>query len=169
MLGSDIKPSTNCATIANKTTEVEITIKYPSKTVRHILDVQYELLAKALLYDPPLRVATAVMKCPQICKYVVSKVFDNLGKEVSGLCLSKKPSLLRDTNKEHLTNFKLESLGKEWKTRAPLFYLFIITSSVKKTKANSPWLPSMSLAGSILLKQRDGKMNEDVFKRYVCL
>ena len=99
------------------------------------------------------------MKCPQICKSVVSKVFGNLGKEVSGLCSSKKPSLLRNTNKEHLTNFKLESLGEEWKPRAPLFYSFIMTSSAKKTKANSLWLPSMSLAGSNLLKQSVGKMN----------
>lgn len=144
----------------NKSTEVEITIKYPSRTVRKVLDQRYESLAKALFYGQPSRIATAVMKCTQVCKFVVSKVFDTLAKEVSGLCSRKNPSILRKTNKNDLVNFKLESLGEEWKKRAPLFYSFLLTSSVTKRKASSTlWLPSMSLAGSILLKQRNGQMN----------
>jgi hypothetical protein len=99
------------------------------------------------------------MKCAHVCKFVVSKVLDRLAKEVSGLCSRKNPSVLRKTDKEYLTNFKLESLGEEWKNRAPLFYSFLRTCSLKKTNENSLWLPSMSLAGSILLKQRDGNMN----------
>jgi hypothetical protein len=89
------------------------------------------------------------MKCQRVCEFVVSKVFDKLAKEVSGLCSGKNPSILRKTNKDDLVNFKLESLGEEWKNRAPLFYSFLVTSSVTKQKAGS-WLPSMSLAGSIL-------------------
>ena len=41
--------------------EVEVTIKYQSKTVRQVLDKQYEAMAKALLYRSPLRIATAVV------------------------------------------------------------------------------------------------------------
>ena len=40
------------------------------------------------------------------------------------LCSQKNSSLLRKTSKEDLIKFKLESLGEEWKTRAPLFHSF---------------------------------------------
>ena len=101
-----------------------------------------------------------VVKCPEVCDLFVSKILSKLGDGVSALCSRKNPSLLRKTNKEDLINFKPESLGKEWKTRAPLFHSFLMAASVKKEKVkSSSWLPSMSLAGSILLKQRKGAMN----------
>ena len=87
-------------------------------------------------------------------------MLSKLGDEVSMLCSRKKPSLLRKTNKEDLVNFKLESLGEEWKTRVLLFHSFLMAASVKKEKVkSSSWIPSMSLAGLILLKQRNGAMN----------
>ena len=70
---------------SDQTTVVEITIKYPCKTVRKVLDKQNESLAKALVYSSPLRIATAVMKCAHVGKFVASKVLDKLGKEVSAV------------------------------------------------------------------------------------
>lgn len=76
--------SSNAATF----TSVDVTIKYPSKTVNRTLAKDYETIAKALTFGPPQRLAKAVLKCKLLSKHV------NLLSE-SGLCSRKTPSLLR--------------------------------------------------------------------------
>ena len=75
-----------------------------------------------------------------------------------GLCSKNNPSLLRKSSKEGLTDFDLQHVCEEWKVRAPLFYSFLTSACNKRTKASS-WLGSVAVAGSILLKQRNEKMD----------
>ena len=42
---------------------------------------------------------------------------------------------------------------------APIFYAFLMTCASSQKQNNLEWLPSVSVAGSILLKQRNPHMN----------
>ena len=70
-----------------------------------------------------------------------------------------KLSLLRKTGKEDLAKFDLENVCKEWRERAPLFYSFLLTSAANKNTKSCLWLGSVSLAESVLLKQRNCEMS----------
>ena len=142
--------SSNAATF----TSVDVTIKYPSKTVNRTLAKDYETIAKALTFGPPQRLAKAVLKCKLLSKHV------NLLSE-SGLCSRKTPSLLRKCGKEDLENFKFQSLCDEWRERSPLFFSFLMTCCISGRSRDQAvkWLPSAVVAGSVLLKQRNQEMN----------
>ena len=142
--------SSNAATF----TSVDVTIKYPSKTVNRTLAKDYETIAKALTFGPPQRLAKAVLKCKLLSKHV------NLLSE-SGLCSRKTPSLLRKCGKEDLENFKFQSLCDEWRERSPLFFSFLMTCCISGHSRDQAvkWLPSAVVAGSVLLKQRNQEMN----------
>jgi len=81
-----------------------------------------------------------------------------LAKECIDLCSKKKPSLLRSSGPEEMLNFSLSKLCKEWKERAPLFYSFLMTCATGKDK-KIDWFPSVAVAGSALLKERNMHMN----------
>ena len=115
--------SSNAATF----TSVDVTIKYPSKTVNRTLAKDYEAIAKALTFGPPQRLAKAVLKCKLLSTHVIESVLNLLSNEVSGLCSRKTPSLLRKCGKEDLANFKFQSLCYEWRERSPLFFSFLMT------------------------------------------
>ena len=137
---------------------VKITVNHPSKTVTKILDNTYETLGKSLFYGPPSRIATAVMNCLPLREEIIRKVLDVVAKEVSDLCSTSNPSILRKCSKEDLVKFDLQKLCEEWSQRAPVFYSFLLTSS-SKNSANVNWRPSVAVSGSILLKERNSHMN----------
>ena len=139
---------------------VKISVNYPSmrKPVNKVLSKEYEALGKALVHGPPSRIATAVMKCTPLTHLVIEKVLRLLKTEVGDLCSKKKPSLLRNCTKEALTTFGFEELCREWSERAPVFYSFLLTAC-STGNSRITWLPSMAIAGSILLKQRNPHMN----------
>jgi hypothetical protein len=138
---------------------VKLSVDYPSKTVNKTLKNEYETLGKALAHGPPQRIAKAVLKCKPLTKFVIENVLRLITTEVYGLCSRKNPSLLRKTGKEAIVNFNFESLCDEWKERAPIFYSFLMTVGVSKVTKDAKWLPSVALAGSVLLKQRNSQMN----------
>ncbi len=55
-----------------------------------------------------------------------------------------------------MVNFSFESVCEEWKTKAPIFYAFLMTVANSK---DATWLPSVAVAGAVLLKQRNTRMN----------
>ena len=70
-----------------------------------------------------------------------------------------KTTAFRANTKEGITQFDFKKLCLEWKARAPIFYAFLMTCARTK-KQNQPELgPSVSVAGSILLKPRNPHMN----------
>ncbi|XP_078368340.1 uncharacterized protein LOC144652200 [Oculina patagonica] len=150
------KSNQSKATETATETAVKLSIVYPSKPVNKTLTREYEALGKGL----PSRIATAVMKCAPLTNLVIAKVLRLLKTEVGDLCSKKNPSLLRNCTQEALTNFDFEGLCNEWKKRAPIFYSFLLTACTTGPSQNTTtWLPSMAVAGSILLKQRNPHMN----------
>ena len=142
-----------------ETTTVKLSVNYPSKTVNRTLPQEYEALGKALIHGPPSRIATAVLKCAPVSPLLIEKVLRILKTEVGDLCSRKNPSLLRKCAKDDLVNFDFEKVCNEWKQRAPTFYSFLLTACTGQHQHQITWLPSMAIAGSILLKQRHPQMN----------
>lgn len=140
-------------------TKVKLVVEYPSKTFNKSLDPDLEALGKALAHGPPSRIAKAAIKCRSIQKQLIEQVLRIVSGEVNSLCSRKNPSLLRKSGKEDLQNYDMEKLCDEWKDRAPVFYSFLLTSCTSKSSKHVKWFPSVALAGSILLKQRNNHMS----------
>lgn len=156
---SSTQKTSNQSKASIENTTVKLSVSYPSKTVNKTLPKDYEALGKSLIHGPPSRIATAVLKCAPLTHLVIEKVLRLLKAEVGDLCSKKNPSSLRNCTKEALINFDLEKLCNEWKERAPLFYSFLLTVTSGKSQKSTTWFPSMAVAGSILLKQRNPQMN----------
>jgi hypothetical protein len=67
--------------------------------------------------------------------------------------------MLRKTSKADLEKFDLKLLCNEWREKAPLFYSILMTVSANKRTKGSLWFGSVAIAGSVLLKQKNEKMN----------
>ena len=143
----------------DKETKVHLTVEYASKTIRKELKDDYAVLGKAVVHGSPQRIARAVLKNEKLKKFIIEKVLQLMALQVNGLCSRKHPSLLRAATKEGLAEFDLKKLCFEWKERAPIFYAFLMTCASSKGNNNPEWFPSVSVAGSILLKQRNSHMS----------
>ena len=157
----DLSMSTKTSTPNSKAvnTSVSVCIKNPSKTVNKTVQLDYESITKALVFGSPQRIAKAVIKCKLLKKSVIESVLSLVSSEVNGLCSRSNPSILRKCDRENIANFNLQSLLQEWKARAPVFYSFLLTCSNCKLMKTCSFLPSVALAGSVLLKQRNSQMN----------
>ena len=145
-------------TVRNET-KVKVSVEYPSKPANKTLEPCYEALGKALVHGPPERIARAVVKCEPVFNIVIKHVLHKVLTEVNGLCSRKNPSILRKAGKEDLKYFSMQSMCQEWKERAPIFYAFLMTVALSNGTKDASWLPSVAVAGSILLKQRSRHMN----------
>ena len=142
-----------------KQTKVFLTVRYPSKTVRKELTDDFETLGKAIAHGSPQRIAKAALKIVTLKKHILEKVLKLLTLQVSGLCSRRNPSMLRAKTKEDFASFEFQNLCIEWKEKVPLFYAFLMTVATFKNKNDQQWFPSVAIAGSILLKQRNSRMN----------
>lgn len=141
-------------------TKTKVVVEYPSKTVNKTLSGEMEPIVKALAHGPPSRIAKTVLKCKTLRTEIISQVLRVVASEMNELCSKKNPSILRKTSKDDLINFDMKNLCDEWKERAPVFYSFLLTcSSSKNTSSTANWFPSIAIAGSVLLKQRNSHMN----------
>ena len=142
-----------------KETKVHLTVKYPSKTIRKELKDDYAVLGKVIVHGCPQQIARAALKNEALKKFIVENVLQLMTFQVNGLCSRRQPSMLIATTKEEIEEFDFKKLCFEWKERAPLFYAFLMTCASSKRQDNHEWLPSVSVAGSILLKQQNSHMN----------
>lgn len=141
-------------------TATKVVVEYPSKTVNKTLSGDMEPIVKALAHGPPSRIAKTVLKCKTLRTEIICQVLRIVASEMNQLCSKKNPSILRKTSKDDVINFDMEKLRDEWKERAPVFYSFLLTcSSSKNTSTTANWFPSIAVAGSVLLKQRNSHMN----------
>ncbi len=79
-----------------KSTKVNVSIEYPSKTFNKQMPSEYEAIGKALVHGTPKRIANAVMKCKSISKFIVENVLRTVSTEVNLLCSRKNPSKLEN-------------------------------------------------------------------------
>ena len=128
--------------------------------MRKELNDDLAVLGKAIASGFEKRIAKAILKNVKLKKIVVEKVLQLMTSQINGICSRKQPSMLRANTKEEIVNFDFEKLCLEWKERAPIFYAFLMTCATTTRKEIAPeWLPSIAVAGSILLKQRNSHMN----------
>ena len=141
--------------------KVHLTIQYPSKPtpVRKELKGDFAVLGKAIVHGSHQRIAKAVLKNASLKKIVVEKVLQLMTLQLNDICSRKRPSILRGNTKEDIVNFDFEKVCLEWKERAPIFYAFLMTCAAIKKENPPEWFPSVAVAGSILLKQRNPHMN----------
>ena len=80
-----------------------------------------------------------------------------------GLCLKNNPSKCKPSSPSALVDLTIEDIITEWLTRAPIFYAFLVAAGVRPRRAdvNSvKTLPSIAVAGSVLLRERCKAGNE---------
>jgi hypothetical protein len=99
------------------------------------------------------------MKYDPISKFVVENILRTVSTEVNMLCSRKNPSMLRKTGKDDLVKYSMQSLCQEWQTRSKVFYAFLMTFDSTRSNKQAQWLPSVALAGSILLMQQNWHMS----------
>lgn len=56
--------------------------------------------------------------------------------QLKELCSRRKPSILRATTKEDIKEFDFNNLSFEWKERAPIFYVFLMTCASSQKQNN---------------------------------
>ena len=140
-------------------TQVHISVTYPcGKTFRKELKNDLSSIGKAIVHGPHQRIASAVLKSDTLKQMVVEKVLKLMTLQLNELCSRKRPCIFRAYTKEEIVNFDFEKACLELKAKAPIFYAFLVTSACNK-KENPEWLPSVVVAGSVLLKQRNSHMN----------
>lgn len=153
-------PATSTFTKPNtRGSKIKITVEYPSKTLNTVPATELEPLCKAIIHGPASRIAKAALKCKLLTAEIIAQVLNIVSSEVSGLCSKKKPSLLRNNKKEELANYRMQSICEEWEKRAPVFFSFLRASCISKSTKDAKWLPSIVVAGSVLLKQRNNHMS----------
>lgn len=140
--------------------KVYLTVQYPSKTIgKDLTNTDFASVGKAIANGNLDRVARAVLKNTALKTCILSKLLRLLTIQVNGLCSRRVPSILRGKTKDDLIGFELKNLCLEWKERAPILYAFLMTVASSKKESDLVWLPSVAVAGSILLKQRNPHMN----------
>lgn len=94
----------------------------------------------------------------ELMKYVIRAV----AAECSELCSTKNPSMARQCDSNDMLKFQPEALCQEWMEKAPLFYCILLSSALssrRKDVQTVTWLPSIALAGSVLLHERSRGMD----------
>lgn len=103
------------------------------------------------------QIANAIFKIKPL-KVEVTKCFlRQLSTECADLTSKKNPSILRKSTTEDIRRFELKKVCEELKERAPLYYAVLLTSAVSNRRKDSDtidFLPSVAVAGSILLRER---------------
>ena len=117
--------------------QVRVSIKYPSKIVNKHLSTVYQPVGKALSHGSPSQIARAIMKCQPLRQHVTQQMLKIVSKEVTGLCSKSNPSPLRKSGKKELEKFNLELVCNEWRERASLFHSFLLTTCINKRTKDS--------------------------------
>lgn len=155
--------SKECARLNVADTKVYVTVKYPcGKTIKKKLDgTDFEKLGKAIARGTHVNAIAALFKIKDMRESMIAMLLKALSNECMDLCSKKNPSLLRKNTKPDLENLSMEKICMEWKSRAPLFYSILLTccTSNSKNGNNTGWFPSMAVAGSTLLRERNTQLS----------
>ena len=137
---------------------------WPSETRprRRKLATDMEAIGKAMLRGTYQQMAHRVWQHPTLRVELMKYVIRATSAECAGLCSTKSPSMARRYTANDMLDFGPEALCEEWMEKAPLFYSTLLSfalSTRRKDVESVTWLPSVALAGSILLRERSRGMN----------
>lgn len=147
-------------TSAPSNTSVNVKVRWPSQTRERELQPDLQSLGTMLVRGTYKQIANAVWRNGHLRKHLVFHVLKDIDKECVALCSKKNPSILRSPSKERMLNFSFEEQRKELEERAPLFFSVLVAAGSTKTKTEEKaWIPAVSMASSILLRNRSPYMN----------
>ena len=132
---------------------------YPSEKKKKRLPASLEPLGKAILRGTYEQIAAAAFRQPLIQRFLHEHFVREIGKQCDALRSTKVKSLLRKYSDEDMMDFSFEKLCLEWRERAPLFYhVLMICANPLHGIGSLDWIPSVALAGSVLLRERSKDM-----------
>ena len=142
----------------------KVQVTWPSQTKTRKLKAELETLGRCLLQGTWLDIARAAFKVKDLRTELCKPFLREISKECSDVVSVKNPSLLRKTSASEMQELSLQKVCSELETRTPLLYSVLITAATpvpSKTQGLNAekWLPSVAVAGSVLLKQRSRNMN----------
>ena len=94
----------------------------------------------------------------ELMKYVIRAT----AAKCAELCSTKNISMARRCGSEDMLKFQPQALCKQCMEKAPLFYTILLScalSTRRKDTKTVTWLPSVAMAGSILLCERSKGMD----------
>ena len=137
-------------------------VVWPSETRRRKLQPDMESIGKAILRGTYKQMAHRIWQHKCLQMEIVKYVGNAVAAECSELCSTKRKSLARKSSSEDMMIFSPEALCNEWNIKAPIFYSILLSSalSVRRKDFNTvTWLPSIAMAGSVLLRERSRGMD----------
>ena len=142
----------------------KVQVTWPSQTKARKLKAELEPLGRCLLQGTWLDIARAAFKVKELRTEFCKLFLREISKECSDIVSGKNPSLLRKTSASEMQELSLQKVCSELETRTPLLYSVLITAATpvpSKTQGLNAekWLPSVAVAGSVLLKQRSRNVN----------
>ena len=143
--------------IKTKDVNVTVKVKWPSKNRERKLPVDLESLGKMLVRGTYRQIANAAWKNPSINKHLRELMVRELEKEATQLCSKKKPSCLRNTNKQSMVSFTMEKVSNELKERTPLLHSVLSAVSInRRSKAakEKSHFGAIAMAAAVCLKNR---------------
>ena len=147
-------------TSAPSNTSVNVKVRWPSQTRERELQPDLQSLGTMLVRGTYKQIANAVWRNVHLRNHLVFHVLKDIDKECVALCSKKNPSILRSPSKEKMLNFSFEEQRKELEERTPLFFSVLAAAGSTKTKTEEKaWIPAVSMASSILLRNRSPYMN----------
>ena len=143
-------------------------------TLNIFLNIQVVLVNNPRTYrilPPNLRIGLSLLNRTSIVNAVLADsvlkeellaaVVNELMRECDHLCGKKKVSTLRKSKADDLLQFSWEKLQSEWKEEAPTLYRILTAVATPRLAAefSENKLPSVCVAGSILLRSRNLHMS----------
>ena len=117
-------------------------------------------LGKMLVRRTFQQIASAAWHCPELRQHLLKEILKAVHHECASLCSSKDPSILRKTSKSEIVDFSFVKLQEELNIRAPTFNAVLKTASLKTQdkEQNLFWIPSVSMAAAVCLKNRSCRL-----------
>lgn len=108
--------------------------------------------------------ANAIWSKEELRKELLIKLQGEIGQECQQLCSIKSP-MLRKCDPHSLSTFCDEEFEKELQLRAPVFHSCLTTAIIdNKHKKGKLIAPAITMAASILLKQRCPQMSAQAYR-----
>jgi len=120
-------------------------------------------IGRALAGGSLQSLASAVMQHKSLSELILLRVLDTIGAECTTLCRRSLPSLFRKISTPTLCEFNWQSMVDELQAKAPTLLRVLSTICANNDhrnqhKCGSAHYPSICMAASIILKERNREM-----------
>ena len=143
-------------TVSNDSLKTEIHDVVDANLIRQIAAKEYKYAANAAWSHTSIR------------DELLLKVKKEIGRECQQLCSTRSMSLLQKCKPEDLVTFSDAKFQDELRERAPVFYSCLheatMSTRQQRRKQEHSAAPPITMAASVLLKQRCSKMSAQAYR-----